>query len=498
MIRFLFIAFLATFLGAAIPLAAQSQNLERDLDAARQRIEQTTALVRILPPLGDSDIQATIQQHLQEARSLWEEARSFAQNRQPLQARARLGRIRTLLRQVETLLRSNSNLGLRYREEVARRLQDAELTLQGRDNREAQYLLERARRFRQRADQYLQDGQVYQAIQYYQFAVRFSNRVVALTGQGAAPDDTDLGQEFLATRQLLEEARAQADRNDDRRLHRLLRAAENELESAKHLFHNNESLAARQRLMGVNRALYRILDILDAIPQTPGERLEPELQSLRFAMASLEPLLQANTSPAIQRLMERLQQLEREIHRDLSTGQHILAQRKLRLANQILLRLYQGVNPDRDDRAHRGLENRLRSARETLTELQAGGEDAIATGLSEMAAANLDRGETAFQNGNLLVAAHYLQTANRLMLKINRLQAKDAIVEFDREAVEADLQRLEQLLDRTTDAAAPDTKLAIALDSSRRLQQMARKAFDAGDYAVARELTHLAINLMTQ
>ena len=84
-----------------------------------------------------------------------------------------------------------------------------------------------------------------------------------------------------------------------------------------------------------------------------------------------------------------------------------------------------------------------------------------------------------------------------MILRYNRLQLNDTSQKVKQKGVERELQRLATLMSQIENEKV-DEERQIRYKNAQSLQQMAEDAYDRGEYAISKEYTKLAINLITK
>jgi hypothetical protein len=111
---------------------------------------------------------------------------------------------------------------------------------------------------------------------------------------------------------------------------------------------------------------------------------------------------------------------------------------------------------------------------------------------------NLDNAQKAISENKYIQASFYLKMANRLILKFNRLRLLQTTDDIETKSAEAELQRLENLLNRIDLNKNTDPDFVIRYENSKKLFQVSQQAFLKNDFQLSHELTTMAINLITQ
>ena len=478
-------------------LFAQRSPLERELNRAGIYLEQVTQLVNRIPGLENSDIGPSIRSLLQDARQAYEQAQEFARNNQIVRARLELSKVTNALRQIESLLSSNQNLRQKYAGEAAQAIEELETALSDIENREVYYLLERARLFKQRADLQMADGSIYRAIQYYQYTIYFARQgILILNRDDRTSDNRSFWLSYFnETQNLLSRATQLSQNSDNAELRGLLGSAEKELKRVEDLYNQKDYQNARQRLITVNRALYRILDILESEGSDPQEQIRSELQSLQASIQTLQSRLASANRPAALRVLQRVENLAGQIELSLNQNRIVKARRELLLANQLLVQLYRNID-DRPGGSESALAQGIAEARAHLESLPpATGE---LQGMRTLMDSNLRLAESSLSENRNVAASFYLKNINLLLLKYNRLSSGEGIPSANTEQATAVLSRLQNLITRAENAGVGEAGFEIRLENARTLKQLAEDALASGKPALGEAIATVAIDLLTR
>ncbi|RMI15157.1 MAG: hypothetical protein D6681_04490, partial [Calditrichaeota bacterium] len=487
-------------------LAAQEHDrsrVEQELRHIKSLLDRTTALVNLLPDFANPEILIQIRQKLNEARHKFDQAVQLARegHYNTPQFKVLIGQITGLLRQIEVLVQKHPVFRFKFQELLDRKIQRAEEAFRnaGGHNREALFLLNRARFYRLRAFGLFREGRTYAAIEYYRLAIHFADQVIHLLHPTDGDRDIRRWEEaYTDTRLLLERARALVEEHPrDAQLRNLLQRAESELREVERLVEQGSLSAARQKLTLVQRALYRLIDLTERLPEREIDRLRADLESLQFSLQTVEEKLTSAGSPAAKKLYRRAADLVRVIEGHIQRGQIRPARRKMFYANQLILKLYRLIEGEEASRPEI-LKRQLETAREDLEGLKRRPADwEGAQRFLEMIESNLDKAGEAINRQEWLQAAAHLRLANRLMVRYHRWLLKTELRTFSREQIATELQRLSQLLERLAEGPQADAEFRLRYQNATRLYELAQEAYQAGELEICRELTRLAIKLIT-
>jgi hypothetical protein len=485
-------------------IAAQQATLNPQLINLKSAIDRTAAIVRLLPEFPDNEVKTEIEANLQKARLKYREAEEFARNGQNQRAKLAIQQAYKLLQQIEFLIKQHPIFKIKFQELLERKIQQAEEAVRLTQNEEALYMLNRARFFRRQAYSFFRQGRTYQAIEYYRLAVHFANQTLKIIGRrerldGTIPEENDWQNLYLDTQMLLERARNLLKSSEENgQFRNMLQKAETEIQDVVRLYERKEYDAAKRKLLAINRALYRIIDVVEKIPHQEDGRLRMDLESLQFSLQSIQEKMSPGESPALRKLYQRSENLAFQIQQHIEQNQPLLARRKMFFANQLVLRMYRMVENQPENQPQE-IENRIKMTRREAGDLkQQHTEWAGAASFLGLIDENIARAEEAYTRKKYLAASYYLTITNRLILKYNRLQLNQSRGSLQGNIVQRDLQRLSELLQRVKTGEEQDVETEIRHRNASELHRMANQAFENNELYLCQELTTMAINLITR
>lgn len=481
-------------------LNAQQRGLENELSRLQSTIERTEAFVRLLPATNTNDIRNRIDNLLNDARNNYQQAEQLASQNKPVLARLRIREAFAALRQIEMLLKDNPVLKFKYQEQLDQKIQEAEELVQQQQIDEALYLLNRAKYFRQRAYSLFREGQSFSAIEYYRLSLHFAEESIQLYRTTDKRNSGErIRQSFLDAELLISQIRAKLDgNNSDETQKRLLQSTEAELTTVKRLFEQRNFSEAQQRLTGINRVLYRLLESVEKMPQTDDEQLQLDLQSLRYALSQVREMLQNNELPAAETICQRASALADRSEMLLNQGKTVQARRNLFFANQMVVRLYRLLENQQDSQPEQ-LQQQVERTRENVIAMRSQSADWDAdNAFAEMTERNFAVAEQAYAAGDYGRAAQFLNIANKLVLQFNRLQLEQTNSNIASAVVKEELQRFQQMLERLRDRGATDATFEITFQNAGQLYRLAEAAFRRNRLLVCRELTRLGTRMLTE
>lgn len=491
-------------LGCVLTIQGQSQNLNFQLANLKSALDRTAVIVRLLPDFPDNDVKTKIETKLREAQQNYQDAVEFAGSGQTQKAQLLIKQSYLLLKEIELLIKQHPIFKIKFQEQLDRRIQQAEEAVRFTQNEEALYMLERAKFFRRQAYSLFRQGRTYRAVEYYRLALHFSNQTLKILGveggfDRSIPNEDSWRNFYLDTQMLLERAQNVLENsNRNNQFKNMLERAETEMQDAVRLYEKKDYDAAKRKLQAINRALYRIIDVAENIPQQENDRLRMDLESLQFSLQSIKDKMSDAESPALKKLYDRTENLTFQIQQHIEQNQPVLARRKMFFANQLVLRMYQMAEKQPDNQPQE-IENRIIMTRRDVDELKEQETNSPDSGaMLRLIEENLGNAEITFDKKEYLSASQYLTITNRLILKYNRLQLPQPQEEIQAETVRQDLQRLSDLLERLKTSDEKTTESAIRYRNAEELYNMANQAFERNEWYLCQELTTMAINLLTK
>ncbi len=482
----------------SVALVAQNAEIENELSRLKTAIEQVEAVVQLLSNNGSSDVTMTVLQKFQEAKSKFQEALTLARNGQNRRAGLVIKQAFTLLKQIEAIIKQSLFLRTNFQEQLDRRIQQAEQVVRNIQDQRLISLLERAKNLRQQAYQLFNRGNIREAFEHYHSALEYANQIIQVANnQSDIRGDDEWRKFYLDTQLLWERAQMLANNSDNTNQWRnLINRAEIELEDVKRLYDKKNYAAAHQKLVTINRLLFRIIDNVEKNPRNDLERIRVELESLEISLQTIKDKMAGQTLPAAQRIYRRVDNLIKKIGRLINNQNYQLARRNLTLASQLLLKLNRLIENSFSNEPQ-NIENQISRAKSELDKMRLGiDQQDEPTKFIKLIENNLESAEKALNEGEYLKASYHLKITNRMILRYNRAQLKAARENIQESILQRDRQYLITLLQQFD--SEKNDEHQIRYQNARELQRLADQAFQNGNLALSVELTKMAINLITQ
>ncbi|MGH1365457.1 MAG: hypothetical protein ACRBF0_17980 [Calditrichia bacterium] len=481
-------------------LNAQERTVERELERLRTSVQRTVSTLQVLPDFFTSDARSQIENKLMEIRESFENAEQFVRDNRRVQARIAIATTYAKLREIEAFIKRHPVFRLKFQELLDRRIQDAELAIGSQAAEEALYMLNNAKSFRRKAYSFAQQDRTYSALEYFRLATYFADQAIRISQDDNSQRDLRYWQNYYSETELLLQRAKNLLQNSNRKgeLETLMRKAERELGDVKQFTEERNFNAAKQKLTAVNRALYRIIDMVESEPESEDERMRMDVESIKFALSAAKEH-KAATRPVASALIQRGNNLVRKIENHLSNQRLRPAKRQLFFANQLIVKLNtllagQSANQNAE-RLSRQLVNTKQSYSELKLKIDSSQDE---NGLLQLIETNLTLAEEAITSELNLKAALHLKIANRLGLQLNRILIGRNLQDADAKIAQENLQRLYDLLKRLEASKDNTLETRVSFDNAEELYKMASNRFKTKKYAQTMQLTELAINILTR
>lgn len=475
--------------------AQNDRKIEQELNKLKLVLNRTSAFVDFLP---QSDIRLIVLTDLQNANEEFRKAVDLANNNQLYLARVHIHLAYQYLKKIESLIKDHPIFRIKYRERLDSKIQQAEEIVQTSQNSEALHMLNRAKFFRQKAYLSFRNDQSYNALEYYRLAIFFADKAIQVAKSETDNMSRDWQDLLSETEMLIDRANQLVNELQNSQLQNMIVKANDEIQEIRRLYAAKRNNAANNKLLILHRSLYRIIDLAENIPQREGDRLSMDLETLKFTTQSLETDIESINSPAVNQLYFRVSNLVNNIENHIREGELALARQKIFLANRLILNIYRLIE-SKSTNSPDELNLQIERTKQNFSELQSSSANlSFSSELLRVIKTNLDYAENAMGEKNYIQASLYLKMANQLILKMNRLRLLQSMENVEKKSVEAELQRLESLINRINISQNPDQEFTIKYENSKRLYEIAQNAFSNNDLQLCQELTTMAINLITQ
>jgi hypothetical protein len=394
-------------------------------------------------------------------------------------------------------------------EELLRR---AEVTVVGSGHREAERLLQRARRSQTDAEAAFRLHGYAKAVQLYQNAISFLEQALKLVEGPRAVPVPNVEREKERFHNLKERAREAMDTSKNPAALRVYQQALKQGEAAEQAFRRGDVATAQQLLHGAIRLLLRAIDLALAGQKGP-QAMRHEVALLQDLIQSAEQDTKESPDPRAAILLERSRLLVREAEMAIERQQAQEVRWRLELARNFIDRAIR-----RADRSGEGLpsfeqrcEEALRELAQDLAEVGAKARETdkaealqfveLAT-RAQMAAENACRlGRQANRFRHYQFAFQFIRAAHYFLLRAETMLRESATANQPaREAVQQRLAQLDATLGEIRqDPSRADSELGEGLlQQVTELRERARAALERGHLNVASETIAVAFDLIRE
>lgn len=256
--------------------------------------------------------------------------------------------------------------------ELDRSIQKSEHAVEGKDNAEARYLLNRARNFRQRAVTAYEQAQFEKAQEFYRIGLYFSNKAYQIVYGNAQSDTGAMRYQRVMTNlnNLYQDLAAQKSNPN---LVILIENAAGALQEARKAYQQGNITKAMVQLQISERLLFRAADLSEQSGDGLQRNVENNLRSLERYISGIENAIHADATPSQRQLLRKARNFMRAAERDLSRSQITKAQSKIALAQRMATRALPRTAAKEAPNSAR-LEKRLNEL-EQLLQMQAAAEN---------------------------------------------------------------------------------------------------------------------------
>jgi len=338
-------------------------------------------------------------------------------------------------------------------------------------NKDAQYMLNRARSFLQDAEKAYRNGQFVRGQELQRIAIFFATKAIALVQGTATPASGQFNfeEQLRNLRSLYQSVQTQAEASPQ--IQKLLKNAADFLKQAGVLYRQGKYQQALVQLQIGERLLYRAIDLSQQTEQGQKARVENDLQSLSRYINSIEAGLQGNVRAA--RLLRKARQFLRAARRDASQGNFQAAAGAIDLSQRMANRALRFVAKKGDNNLS-NFNDRLKEVQhlyDSLNRSAALTQDAYTEYFKQRAQQLIKQAQTANQKGRGQLALAELNLAVRIL---NRLITHKASSDYSPQQIQ-DLQlkyqRLSRVLERLNGRGRIDVFKRELRQAGKQLQE---------------------------
>ena len=479
------------------PQPALQHMVQQELRRLKQRLEATAQILRAY-------------QH-QQAQELLRQAENIAKRAHRLYQLKKYREARQQIQQAFMLLDKAIRIALRgpirrYLNQLRSLMRIAENTVIGSGNREAERLVQEAKKRQRAGDEAYKRGEYAHAVELYWMAILNLERAIKLVqaGVSAVPGrevrPMDYNRLFrdrfetLATRvhEALQNARSPRARTIYQQAIRQARKAEEAHRAGKQRM-------AQHLLNGAYRLLLRALDLASGQSGLTAGYLKNELRTLEMLLARIQETGETRGRSPNARLLQRARELLTKARQAMDAGDHAAAQNYLKLSRGILTRLL------RTERSKERRTNEQRISRELET-LERDIEKAGVRFKSENLQIPLEiltfarqassRAREHYRRGEFNLALQNIMAAQRFLNRALTLGRGQRPV-FDRNMIEQKINQLKEMIGRLETETGPGAdRLQPVIRQTRDLVRQAEERLRRNDNLMAYELCDVAMELL--
>lgn len=475
------------------PQPSMEQMVRQDLQRLRQRIESAREILRAYDHA--------------KAQELLKQAESMAQNAHHLYQQHRFREARTQIQMAFRLIDQAIRMALegpikRYANQLESLMRMAESTVLGSGNREAERLVQEAKKHQQAAARALKNGEYAQAVEAYWMAIQTLERAIKMVHSGMAPRSTRDTQptdmphtlwsrfEDLALR--VHDTLQQSDNPQARTIYE---QAIRQARKAEAAYRGGNQVLAENLLNGAYRLLLRALDMASSENRVSETFLRQEMHTLELLLGRAGELPRSQASEA---LLVRARELYRKAQEAMAGGQFEAAQGYLKLCRGMLMRILReqpATGPQQAQRVtaelqaiRRQLENVATSMRdERRSDLQ------MLFGQARRAA---DQAEAELQQGDSDAALQHILVAQRLLDRLSGLLTGQP-PQVSRQRAVQKVAALRDMIQRLeSDLEPAELRVRPLLEQARELLDLADQQLQQNHVLLAFELADVGIDLL--
>ena len=218
----------------------------------------------------------------------------------------------------------------------------AEKVLSNNQSDESRYLLNQAKKFRNLAYNALANGRFNKAQEYYRIAFYFADKSIKLINRR----DEDTGSQIAELMSNIDQLFIQAEDliNENNRYKNLLNEARKHYSDALQLLENGRINLARNKLLLIEKLLFRIMDQIDRLSLNNNDRIKNDFYSLKAFLDALEQDAEESGNDRVEKFLQQAKKLYSEASQAFDAGRMKLVQTKLNLSQRFASKALQFMN----------------------------------------------------------------------------------------------------------------------------------------------------------
>lgn len=477
---------------STLALAQVQQPIRADLAQLDKQLAEAAELLGSFPNAQARDI-------LLQAKQLRDQAAANIEGNRLVQARMQM---RTALQYIDQALKLALEApAQRLKSQLEELMRQAESEVIGSGSREAEQLLQQAKKSMSSAEEAWNAGNSRRAVDFYRLAKNLAQKALELvranqrnTGGLGTADNGRQQFESLAAR-----AREAIETTRNTAARAIYDQAIKQAQSAELYVRSGKTAMAVQLYSGAVRLLLRAIDLAGG-PAATSNRLESELVLLEDLAGSAEKQLEGKNDTRAKMLINRARLLLAEARSALDRHNDQEASWRLVLARSFVSKAMRAGIGGAGAFESR-LEEELAKLSDDLKELEQrandqGNNDALEMlALARLAAGKAER---AFANGRPRVSLQALLAAQRFLALAESLLSSTSGQQLNRDEVSQKLERLNASLQEVSQSAtASNNEVAIDLvNQASEIRDRAREALNRGRLRVASESIDVATEML--
>ncbi len=504
---FFWLVLFALALGVGETLAQNTRGAVRDIERLKLRVTQKRDAVQqvlgVLPQDAVSVAQALFAQATdiaEKALADFETLKTKFSDRNtaiPPEVLVMLAAIKRRLENADRLFDQTASKALevlakRFVNRLTSLMRQAESLVIGSKNKEAERLLQEARRYENQFRRAIQAQKLPEAIENYELATEFADRSIKIAQTRSAD------QERAQFQALADRTKKAIESCDNPRAQNIYDRALRQFQKAEQAFREGDKLLAGQFYNGSIRLLLRAQDLCSNQQLQTRDLLKTELATVKELFRSLRNRSQVMDSERGRQIVGSIENNLVQIERDIQAQRVVAAKGRLKLVRNLI---------DNASRA-RGqtslsAASRIEAEIEQLKSALAAANDRISSDNADakellgLAQAALNRAEQAVRQGRARIAVQQVLVGQRFLTKAENKERGGRFTVTETVASNK-IARLKQMLDDAT-AKTAGFESANALQlirSAETILQQAREKFAGKQFFLAGELADVGMELL--
>lgn len=377
----------------------------------------------------------------------------------------------------------------KLRNELKRKIQKAEEALYSKNVQEAEYFIQKARVFQNKADASIKNGLFLNGHQYLKVAQYFVEKALTLV-QNRAGGTRRRGFEENKNNITLLLNRYPVSEHSTKIVKDLYSNALDYLNKAQSHFHKGNLKAANSQLQFAERLTYRIIDLSEDSNLTKAERVKNNYRSLGQYLISVRHKAEQNNVQS--RLLDKAELHYAKTESYIQAGDFENAQIQAQLSQRMGLAAFKKLSKSENNPldistrfsevAHiLGLQKSFLEANNLFS----------AKLLHSYAQLNYDKAQQAYNSGKLGNARYLLNITLRLLNKTEQILKNKSAPAYSKEHISEELTRLQNVFSRLLNNPNLNAKNSFKVKQLHTLLKKADTHFNAGEEHLATELLKL-------